>query len=389
MRTSELIGGAAAGSPRVTRTPIAAAVAAISCGDSRDRDDDPSARPRSGVEPERGARLVDQLPAARVAKGGILRHRTLQDRVDLRRQTRVSLAGNRNRILEVRIQRGDVRRPVVREAARQRFEEQAAECVLVSATVERLAADLLGRDVVDRAQPLPVGRAALRGPLRQPEVGEVGVLSAVLFVDQDVRRLHVAMDEPAPVCGVECIGDLSRNRDRPRRVERTLATEQRLQIGAGHESHGDEQAPVFLTGLVDRDHVRVVEPSSEAGLAEQPLPKPFVVGERRQEELQRDRALEARIERAIHLAHAAAADELVDPVAGDECADWFGPRSSRSDSHALRGNVEARRPDGTCRPDALRRGGCQPPHVTRGAAAACNDLVPPRPSTSSSCRTES
>ena len=231
------------------------------------------------VEPERAARLVDQLPTTRVALGGILGHRAREHGIDLGRQARDSAAGDRHRILEVRVQSGDVRGAVERQGSRQRLEEQAAERVLVGPAVEHVAADLLGRDVVDGAQPLPVGGAALGGPLGQAEVGEVAVLATVLLVDEDVRRLDVAMDEAAAVGGVERIGDLRCDRDRTSRIQRAFATEQCLQVRPDDEAHRDEQAPVCLTRLVDRNHVGVVEPCREPGLAKQPLAKAVVVGE--------------------------------------------------------------------------------------------------------------
>ena len=78
--------------------------------------------------------------------------------------------------------------------------------------VDRLAADLLGREVVERADHLAgVGRRAAE-LLGDAEVGQVRV---VVLVEQDVGRLHVAVHEPAPVRGVEGAGDLGQDRERP------------------------------------------------------------------------------------------------------------------------------------------------------------------------------
>ena len=171
------------------------------------------------------------------------------------------------RLLQVREDRGDVGAAPERDGAGEALEQQAGQPVLVGAAVERLAADLLGRDVVDRAHQLAVGAPAVRRALRQAEVGQVAVLASLLAVEQHVARLDVAVDEPARVRRVQRVGDLGRDRDRPGGLERALAPQQRLEVTARDVAHGDEQAAVALARLVDRDHVRVVEAGREARLA--------------------------------------------------------------------------------------------------------------------------
>ncbi len=76
----------------------------------------------------------------------------------------------------------------------ERLEEQAAERVDVGGRPDRLAADLLGRRIVERADEEAGAREASRaGALRDPEVREVDAPG--LFLDQHVRRLDVAMHE--------------------------------------------------------------------------------------------------------------------------------------------------------------------------------------------------
>jgi hypothetical protein len=222
--------------------------------------------------------------------------------------------------------RGDVGAAAVRDGARQALEQQARQAVLVRPPVELLAADLLGRDVVDRAHELAVGGAALGRALGQAEVGQVAVLAPVAVVEQDVARLHVAVDEAAAMGGVEGVRDLRGDRDRARRIERPLAPQQRLEVAAGDVAHRDEQAPLALTGLVDRDHVRVVEAGREPRLAQQPL----VGRDARREQLEGDRAAEPEVRRAMDLAHPAAPEQLLDAVPLDVRA---GKRVS--DGHRL------------------------------------------------------
>ncbi len=85
-----------------------------------------------------------------------------------------------------------------------------------------------------------------------------------LLVDEDVRRLHVTVDEAAAVSCVERIGNLCCDRHRSSRIQHAFTTEQCLQVSPHDEPHRYEQAPVGLTCLVDRDHVGVIEPRREA-----------------------------------------------------------------------------------------------------------------------------
>ena len=175
-----------------------------------------------------------------------------------------------------------------------------------------------------------------------------------LLVEQDVRRLHVAVDEPLRVRGVERVGDLRGDRDRARRLERALATQQRLQVGPVDVAHRDEEAAVGLARLVDRDDVRVVEARGEPRLAEHPLAEPFVVGEALAQQLQGDRALEPHVERAVHLAHAAAPGKSADLVAGDELTRRNPSFYCHRPSRVVVAGCTIAVPDATRRPDSAR-----------------------------------
>ena len=112
---------------------------------------------RGGADAERGARVGDQLGAGVVPLVPVACHRAREDGVDLPWQLRRVPAGGRGLLLEVREDRRDVRRASEWQLARQRLVEQAAERVHVGAAVDRIAADLLGCDVVHRAHELAVG----------------------------------------------------------------------------------------------------------------------------------------------------------------------------------------------------------------------------------------
>ncbi len=206
---------------------------------------------RSGGSHELGAAFEPILAG--------LRHRPLKDGVDRLRQVRAALARPRSGLLEVREECRHLGALLVRDRPGQAFEHQTREAVLVGAAVQRLASDLLGRHVVDRAHELTVGGPLLGRTLGEAEVRQVAMLASPVAIEQDVARLDVAMDEPAPVGGVERVGDLLEDGNGPSRIQRALAAQKLLQVPARDEAHHDEQPGVLLARLVDRDHVGVVE----------------------------------------------------------------------------------------------------------------------------------
>jgi hypothetical protein len=92
---------------------------------------------------------------------------------------------------------------------------------------------------------------------RQAEVGQVRV---EMRVEEDVRRLHVSMDEAGSVGRVETVCDLG---DQLRRVGgrqwRVAATQVLAEVGAVDVAHGDVPDAVLLACAEDRNHVRVVD----------------------------------------------------------------------------------------------------------------------------------
>ena len=115
------------------------------------------------------------------------------------------------------------------------------------------------------------------------------MLAPTLLVEEDVRRLHVAVDEPERMRGVEGVRDLPRDRDRASRLEGALATQQRLQVGSVDVPHRDEEASFRLARLVHRDDVRMVEAGRESRLAQKPFAEAGVIGEPLEEDLQATR----------------------------------------------------------------------------------------------------
>ena len=57
------------------------------------------------------------------------------------------------------------------------------------------------------------------------------MLPAVFLDNEDVRGLHVPVDEPARVRGIEGRSDLAHERERTHVIERRVVSEQRAQVG--------------------------------------------------------------------------------------------------------------------------------------------------------------
>ena len=192
--------------------------------------------------------------------------------------------------------------------------EDAGEGVDVGARVDRFPLDLLRSAVLDRADEAAGARGQF---LDDTEVGEVG---AVVVGNEDVRGLHVAVDEPPCVRGLERGADLPDDPERAPGRQPPLSREQALQIVPLDAGHRDVQEPVLLARVVDRDDARVVERRRELRLAQKALAEVGLPQPRR-EQLQRRRAPEPDVLGTVDDARAAAPERLDDAVAAEHRAD--------------------------------------------------------------------
>ena len=163
-------------------------------------------------------------------------------------------------------------------------------------------------------------------------------------VDEQVRRLDVAVHEAGPVDRVQRGGGLRDDRRGLGRIERAAVANQRAQVVAGHEPHRDVRDPVVLAGRVHRDHVRVVDAGRGARLGQKARADVVVVEQLRRDHLQRHDPVEIELERAIDDAHPAPANERLDPVSGDHRAGSELPHSRCISEPAKR---QAAEPDRT------------------------------------------
>ena len=85
----------------------------------------------------------------------------------------------------------------------------------------------------------------------------------------------------------------------------------------------------FVTDVVQRANVRMVERRDRARLAIEPIAQLRIGGELRGQHFDRDGAIEPRIARAIHLAHPTAAKQRQDLVSTEASAGSEGHRAIR------------------------------------------------------------
>jgi hypothetical protein len=222
-----------------------------------------------------------------------------------------------------------------RAVPRQHLVEDCAERPDVRAPVRGLSARLLGTHVRGRTQDHSrLGhrrsgdgrrhrRAASRGarPLRIERLGQTEVenLDRAVGADLDVGGLQIPVDDPVLVRGLERLGDLPRRRQRLVHRQGTLAETvgERGPFDQLHDERGYGVSGISGTVLqpVDRGDVGMVERRQHFGFALEPRQPLGVRRDGRGQHLDGDLALQPRVGRAIHLAHAACperAEHLVD-----------------------------------------------------------------------------
>ena len=175
----------------------------------------------------------------------------------------------------------------------------------------------------ESAWPALAGESRLHS-FRQAEVQD---LHCPVRTHLDVRRFQIAVDDPLLVRRFEGLGDLPR--DRQRFVQRngtfSDAVSQRRPF---HQLHDQRDGAVRLFEPVNVGDVRMVQGREDFRFTSKSGEPLGISGERGRQHLDGNLALEVRVSGAIHLAHAAGAEQGDDLVgaeasAGGECH-WVG-----------------------------------------------------------------
>ena len=243
----------------------------------------------------------------------------------------------RHRLVENSVHRVEAGVPAKRRAPGEHLVQQHAETEHVAAMIDLPAARLLGRHVGDRAEHQPgigVGlgqRLAARvaaqrvDQLSQAEIDDLGM---TIFRQHHVGRLEIAMDDPLVVGARQAFGHF--RRDFERAAGRQMSAREHVaELLAPHQLHRDEADTVGFVDLMDDGDVRMLERRRSPRLLNEPLPAVGIGQQFRREHFQRDFPIQPNVDRAIHDAHAAAADLVEDLVMGQRPSGQPRPRRPR------------------------------------------------------------
>ena len=234
----------------------------------------------------------------------------MQLRAQLPERCRVSL-DTRERRLRIGV-------PLERHLAGKAFVEHETERIEVCTTVEFVAAYLLGREVLGRTHHDVLAGEVLTGVGRE-HLGdtEIGEQYVVVRRDEDVCRLHIAMDDRlfGIVRGVERTSHTRCDVQRLLGRQMFLLVEEIAQALAGHERHDHCLASVVLHAVVDRHDVGVLELGDDPRLTPESLDCCGVRSELLLEHLDRDDTVEEEVGGKPHLCHAAVREFAINAIA--------------------------------------------------------------------------
>ena len=193
---------------------------------------------------------------------------------------------------------------MVRHAADQHLVEDDAEAVQIRASIQLLAARLLGAHVVRRAHHRAGARHARRRIIGAGDA-EIGQRRGAVIAQQDVVGLDVAVDETLLLRVVDRAGDFARHaQGEGDRAWRAVLAQHRT---AGKIFHRHVVIVAAAADIVDADDVAMMQARGDLGLAQEALAKIRIDQQGRRHDLQRDFAIHRFLDRQIHRGHAAAA----------------------------------------------------------------------------------
>ena len=201
--------------------------------------------------------------------------------------------------------------------ARDKLVEHHARTEQIRSPVDRLALALFGRHVRRRSHHHAHRRQA--GGIDAGDA-EVGHLQRPASGKDEIRRLDVAMDHAALVGEIQGEQELRHDGDDLRQVEIRASVQELAQTGALDVLHDDECVGFVLAVFVDADDVGMEQTACRARLVLETghrLLDQVRIDQVLAHGLDRDRALDPRIEGLVYDPHRALAEHAVDHVFAD------------------------------------------------------------------------
>ena len=168
-----------------------------------------------------------------------------------------------------------------------------------------------------------VGESVTTGPVRSRPTGldrlresEVQYLDRAVRTHLDVGRLQIAVDDALLMRGFERLGDLFR--DGQRFVQRNGTVSNAVSERRSFDQfHHERDGAIRLLEAVNVGDVRMIQGCEDFRFTPESGQPLGIAGERCRQDLDGDFAFEVRVARAIHLAHAARAEQGDDLVGAD------------------------------------------------------------------------
>ena len=295
---------------------------------------------------ERTDQVLPELPRRRVALVALPRHRPPDGARERRGDVGPDVAHVANVAHRPRRRHRTVRKVVVQQhrivlspgrGACQELEQHHARGVDVGACVHamgRRRVGLLRGHVLGRSDDMrealglhPPGDAEVPEEHPLGRCGPARSTQRLLCLrghgaEQDVRRLHVPVDDPAGVHRGQTAGELDAERrdlgDGERRAGLLREAHPVLEAAAVGELHHHVRTPVGeLCELVQPHDAVAVEAAQGAGLLDEPPARVLALAPVVREDLQRDQVLEVLVVRQPHGRERSAAERALQPVPAD------------------------------------------------------------------------
>ena len=212
------------------------------------------------------------------------------------------------------------------QLAREHLEEEHAERVEIALRTGLLAARLLRRHVLGRAEDGPLRREArVHREVGETEVQDLHeVLAATFGGQKDVVALEIAVDDAEVVRASQRCAHLLEDVDAPRQL-RGASRELRRERRPDEVLHDEvELALLGLADVVDVDDVGVVDAVGGARLAQHPRAQVGLTPQVGPNQFQRDDAVDEDMARAVDDAHPAFANACLQTIAARDNAAHHG-----------------------------------------------------------------